>query len=751
VVVLGGASEEVAWSSSNGAVATVSSSGRVAAVGAGVAVISVVSVVDGSKGDSVAVTVAAPSVEPGVPASISVVAGDGQSAVVGSAVGVAPSAVVRDAGGRALAGVSVSFVVTAGGGSVAPGTPVTTDADGIARLSSWVLGSVAGSNSVRATVSGSSPSVSTTFGATGTPGAASAATSTVTASPSLLLADGSSTSHVSVRLRDAFGNALTSGGAAVSFAAPSQGSIGAVTDNGNGTYSATYTAGTSPGTVVLTPRVAGVAFSNTVSVTLSSAVLSVRIDQRDPSVRLGGTVQLTASVVTVGGAASTVSWSSSDASVATVGASSGLVTPVGAGVAMITATSTVDGSKSDSVRLTVPAPMVLTVDSTPLAGGEEGTVTLLLGGSVDVTVDWGDGNSTSTAASGPLSHTYDVGGIYTIAVAGRLSHFRGSSGIVGVSSWGDVGLTSLSGAFSGASNLASVPNTLPPTVTDTSYMFSGVREFNQHIGGWDVSNVTNMRGMFAWADFDPDIAGWDVSSVTDMGYMFEGNMRFNEDIGQWNVSNVTNMEFMFNGDDGLGSRFNQNLSAWDVSNVTTMRGMFRWADSFDQPLDSWNVSKVTDMRGMFYNTPFNQDLDSWDVSNVTTMSYMFAGFPDEDSAFNGKIESWDVSSVTNMSGMFSVNRSFDQPIGDWDVSSVTDMSFMFGGSGRPVVPFNRDIGAWNVSSVTNMEEMFSGAELFNQDLSGWCVEAIPEEPLRFTPEVTSWTLPQPVWGTCPSR
>ena len=41
------------------------------------------------------------------------------------------------------------------------------------------------------------------------------------------------------------------------------------------------------------------------------------------------------------------------------------------------------------------------------------------------------------------------------------------------------------------------------------------------IGGWDVSKVTNMSGMFRNAMlFDQDIGSWDVSKVTDMSFMF---------------------------------------------------------------------------------------------------------------------------------------------------------------------------------------------------------------------------------------
>ena len=43
--------------------------------------------------------------------------------------------------------------------------------------------------------------------------------------------------------------------------------------------------------------------------------------------------------------------------------------------------------------------------------------------------------------------------------------------------------------------------------------------FNQNISNWDVSSVTDMNGLFAWANFNQDIGNWDVSSVMDMNYL----------------------------------------------------------------------------------------------------------------------------------------------------------------------------------------------------------------------------------------
>ena len=99
-----------------------------------------------------------------------------------------------------------------------------------------------------------------------------------------------------------------------------------------------------------------------------------------------------------------------------------------------------------------------------------------------------------------------------------------------------------------------------------------------------------------------------------------------------------------------------------------------------------------------------------------------------------------------MQGMFGGAYVFNQNIGTWNVSSVTNMQGMFGGASV----FNQNISTWNVSSVTNMINMFVNASSFNQDLSGWCVTNIPTTPTNFSLFATAWSLPKPVWGTCPT-
>jgi adhesin/invasin len=137
-------------------------------------------------------------------------AGNNQTATVNTAVSVAPSVVLRDASNNPVAGVSVTFAVTSGGGSVT-GATTQTDGSGVATLGSWTLGTAAGVNTLTAT----STSGSATFAATGI--AAAATTLAINAGNAQTSTSGSPVAiPPSVVVRDQFGNAVS--GVPVTFA-----------------------------------------------------------------------------------------------------------------------------------------------------------------------------------------------------------------------------------------------------------------------------------------------------------------------------------------------------------------------------------------------------------------------------------------------------------------------------------------------------------------------------------------------------
>jgi hypothetical protein len=162
-------------------------------------------------------------------------AGDNQSATVDQDVTTPPTVLVTDVSGNPVKDVTVDFAVESGGGSIAGQHP-KTDPNGLAGVSRWTLGTTAGTNTLSATSGGltGSPVI---FTATGTPDVADAAQSTASVPNGTILVQ----TVITIQARDQFGNALTSGGSDVEVTVTGTNSANAtVTDEGDGTYSATY-------------------------------------------------------------------------------------------------------------------------------------------------------------------------------------------------------------------------------------------------------------------------------------------------------------------------------------------------------------------------------------------------------------------------------------------------------------------------------------------------------------------------------
>ncbi len=103
-----------------------------------------------SAGEGATTTVSA-TVTAAQAATVDVSAGDNQIAPAGSAVPTPPSVQVADAFGNLAADVGVTFSVLSAGGSVTGGA-ATTNAQGIATVGSWILGSRVGTQTLVAQV-----------------------------------------------------------------------------------------------------------------------------------------------------------------------------------------------------------------------------------------------------------------------------------------------------------------------------------------------------------------------------------------------------------------------------------------------------------------------------------------------------------------------------------------------------------------------------------------------------------------------
>ena len=153
----------------------------------------------------------------------------------------------------------------------------------------------------------------------------------------------------------------------------------------------------------------------------------------------------------------------------------------------------------------------------------------------NITIDWGDGGSTSTHTGGAFpTHNYGSAGTYTITVAVNdgakdigemyLGGHASRTLIRTVENWGEGTWETFYVAFKGATSLT-IPATDEP----------------------DLSLVTNMREAFANCTslVGTTLNDWNTAEVTTTQAMFYGASVFNGNISSWNTSAVTTLYNMF--------------------------------------------------------------------------------------------------------------------------------------------------------------------------------------------------------------
>jgi len=193
-----------------------------------------------------------------------------------------------------------------------------------------------------------------------------------------------------------------------------------------------------------------------------------------------------------------------------------------------------------------------------ITGDQEVIISLYLGASKGIRIYWEGVIHVVEDSNEPLPrcflHTF-APGKYKIQIVGTsetsyLDSFgnenmatQGIEFLTSVNSFGNLGITSLAGAFLNAPNNFTVPAAIPSSVTNLSYMFANAQAFNQDIHIWNTANVSNMQSMF------------------------EAATAFNRDLSSWIISNVTDMTDMFTDSGVLTNTFDNMLHAWSLQPV----------------------------------------------------------------------------------------------------------------------------------------------------------------------------------------
>ncbi|HSQ29801.1 MAG TPA: Ig-like domain-containing protein [Gemmatimonadaceae bacterium] len=372
----------VTWSSSNTSVVIVDASGIASAVGAGTATVSATCEgVTGTAPVTVSIiTVASVTVTPS-PASVS----------TGGTVTL--TATVKDASGNVLTGQIVAW---------------STSNPGIATVSSTgvVTGVAAGTVTITASSGGKSGTSTVTV--------TTAPVGSVTVSPSSTTIIIGQSTTLTATVKDINGNTVSR---AVTW---SSSNTAKATVNSSGVVTSVDT-----GKVTITATSEGV--SGTASVTiLPVPVASVTVSPSSATIGVGKTVTLSAVTKDANGnvlTGRTITWSTSDATVATV-SSTGVVTGAGSGGKTATITATSEG-KSGTATITVtlvpvgsvtvtPSPAsVIVGQTTQLTATVKDTNGLVV---TDRTVTWTSSNTAiATVSSTGLVTGVTIGGPVTIS------------------------------------------------------------------------------------------------------------------------------------------------------------------------------------------------------------------------------------------------------------------------------------------------------------------------------------------------
>ena len=216
--------------------------------------------------------------------------------------------------------------------------------------------------------------------------------------------------------------------------------------------------------------------------------------------------------------------------------------------------------------------------------------------------------------------------------------------------------------------------------TQVRGQLSGFPDYG-NINYWDVSVITNMKGLFesreGYGISDLYLGDWNTINVTNIDSIFKNNKDYQGNgIDRWNLSNCSNINSAFEGCES----FNANLSSWNLSNITTCNKLFFKCKNFNGiGVENWTFDNSS---GIIMDELFSQCFKLNLLENVTINN-------------DYTLANWNMINCTNAFAMFKYAYNYTgKGIRDWDTQNINEMQYMFFDTN-----FNEDIGEWSLNSL----------------------------------------------------
>ena len=324
-----------------------------------------------------------------------------------------------------------------------------------------------------------------------------------------------------------------------------------------------------------------------------------------------------------------------------------------------------------------PAQMVLKVEAKEYSSSAyNNKVYLPLYGAVDVTVNWGDGQSepvaaTISTAAAMVNHTYAESGIYYVTISGtteklsgRLTNKTVAPAILEVRQWGKLGMTTLDYAFANTS-LVTVPQPEEDAfaaVTTVEYMFSGCAALE-----------TVPEGLLAGAP--------EVTSVASMFYNCTALKSVPEKLFE-KTAKATSASGLFSGCKALES-VPAGLLA-DMPALTNLGSIFNNCTSLKSVPETFfaNQTEANSLTSGFFGCAALETLPAElfkNMTKLTNVASLFKGCANLKSLPEGLFDT--LTEATNMNSLFSGCKTLETiPVDIFkNMTKITTASYLYEG------------------------------------------------------------------------